>query len=171
MSAAATRSIVASRERTCLGSCRSEGWIKRAKVSFFTNDTDGQTKITAPESRLAKIYHVQVDRIPSSVEVQQCLAGVQSAGELLRCSHLSLIRSGKKNAWVEVTLHEGKNRQIRRIFAGPGLDVLRLIRISIGPLKLGDLAKGRFRLLTPVEVAGVCFDIPRLEKPTGGIIG
>jgi len=66
-----------------------------------------------------------------------------------------VIRSGAKNSWLEIVLEEGKNRQIRRIMSALGIEVLRLIRIAIGPLKLGKLAKGKVRELTSEEVAGL----------------
>ena len=75
------------------------------------------------------------------------------SGHMLRVKQGSVIRSGAKNSWLEIVLEEGKNRQIRRIMSALGVEVLRLIRIAIGPLKLGKLAKGMVRELTSEEVA------------------
>jgi 23S rRNA pseudouridine2605 synthase len=63
-----------------------------------------------------------------------------------------ILRSGGKTAWLEIVLQEGKNRQIRRIIESLGMEVLRLIRIAIGGVVLGDLAKGRWRHLTAHEL-------------------
>ena len=63
------------------------------------------------------------------------------------------LRRGAKNAWLEITLDEGRNRQIRRLLAAFDIAVLRLVRVAIGPLLLGDLAKGGWRVLTAQEVA------------------
>jgi 23S rRNA pseudouridine2605 synthase len=65
------------------------------------------------------------------------------------------VRVGKKNSWIEIVLDEGKNRQIRRLLAALGIEVLRLMRIAIGPLQLGDLPKGKVRELTQEEKAAL----------------
>ena len=72
-------------------------------------------------------------------------------GDLLRAHRAQLLRSGKKNCWIEIILDEGKNRQIRRMLAALGVDVLRLVRVAVGPLELGNLAKGTYRPLTAEE--------------------
>jgi 23S rRNA pseudouridine2605 synthase len=61
------------------------------------------------------------------------------------------VRAGQKNCWIEIVLDEGKNRQIRRMIEAMGVDVLRLVRVAVGPLKMGDLAKGKYRSLTADE--------------------
>ena len=78
--------------------------------------------------------------------------GVFAGGELLRAKQARVLRGGEKNAWLEITLDEGKNRQIRRMFEILGIEVLRLIRVAIGPLVLGPLAKGKSRALTAAEI-------------------
>ena len=62
-----------------------------------------------------------------------------------------VLRAGEKNAWLEIVLDEGRNRQIRRLLAAFGIGVLRLVRVAIGPLALGDLPKGQWRWLTECE--------------------
>ena len=66
-------------------------------------------------------------------------------GEILRASQACVLRSGEKNCWLEIVLDEGKNRQIRRMLAALDVEVLRLMRVAIGPLPLGKLAKGDYR--------------------------
>jgi 23S rRNA pseudouridine2605 synthase len=83
--------------------------------------------------------------------VEFLLNGVKSDGELLRARKAEVLRSGEKNCWLEITLDEGKNRQIRRMLEVLGVEVLRLVRVAIGPLLLGELAKGAFRTLTKEE--------------------
>jgi len=71
---------------------------------------------------------------------------------VLGCKSARVLRSGEKNCWLEITLEEGKNRHIRRMLDARGVEVLRLIRVVIGPLPLGDLPKGAHRMLTQVEL-------------------
>ena len=65
------------------------------------------------------------------------------------------MREGEKNSWIEVVLDEGKNRQIRRMLEALGIECLRLLRVSIGDLALGNLEKGAVRALTEEEVASL----------------
>ena len=72
-----------------------------------------------------------------------------------RQSPCSLLRAGDKNAWLEIVLDEGRNRQIRRLLAALDIGVLRLLRVAIGTLQLGELPKGQWRPLTAEEVAAL----------------
>jgi 23S rRNA pseudouridine2605 synthase len=83
--------------------------------------------------------------------VGQLMHGVNLDGEVLQAKQARFLRGGEKNCWLEIVLDEGKNRQIRRMMEAIGMEVLRLVRVAIGPLQLGDLAKGRHRELTPEE--------------------
>ena len=78
--------------------------------------------------------------------------GVACEGETLKARSVQLLRAGEKNAWLEVVLDEGRNRQIRRLLAALDIGVLRLVRVAIGPLLLGELPKGQWRALTAEEV-------------------
>jgi 23S rRNA pseudouridine2605 synthase len=118
---------------------------------LLTNDSQWGARITAPETHLPKTYHVQINTIPSGKLIQAIELGVESEGEVLRALRCRLLRSGVKNCWLEITLDEGKNRHIRRMLAALELEVLRLIRVSIGPLQLGTLKKGAYRPLTAAE--------------------
>ena len=69
----------------------------------------------------------------------------------LSVKSVQVLRTGEKNSWLEIALEEGKNRQIRRLLNGLGMEVLRLVRVSIGPVSLGDLKKGAIRALTSNE--------------------
>jgi 23S rRNA pseudouridine2605 synthase len=118
---------------------------------LLTNDTKWASLITAPESHLEKTYHVRVNGAADEQLMAKLMSGVESDGELLRATKARLVRGGEKRSWIEVTLDEGKNRQIRRMFEQLGLEVLRLVRIGIGPLPLGDLPKGEWRRLSAEE--------------------
>ena len=79
--------------------------------------------------------------------------GVDDGGEWLGAKRVSLLRTGAKNAWLEIVLDEGRNRQIRRLLAAHDVSVLRLVRVRVGNLAIGDLPKGSWRKLDPREVA------------------
>jgi 23S rRNA pseudouridine2605 synthase len=76
---------------------------------------------------------------------------VQVEGGHLSVTSARCLRSGDKHAWLEIVLHEGRNRQIRRLLAALGVGVLRLVRIAVGSLRLGDLPKGKWRMLDAAE--------------------
>ena len=118
---------------------------------LLTNDSEWAARILDPENHLEKTYHVQVDAIADEMLLQKLLEGIRDEGELLRAKRASIHRSGEKNTWLEIVLEEGKNRQIRRMLKALDLEVLRLVRVSIGSLALGDLAKGKTRELTQAE--------------------
>lgn len=122
---------------------------------LLSNDPAWAARITDPGTGPDKTYHVQVATIPSAAVLQALVAGVEDAGEWLSAVSASLLRTGGKHAWVEVVLAEGRNRQIRRLLASRGIEVLRLVRVAIGPLALGTLAKGQWRHLLPEEVASL----------------
>ena len=119
---------------------------------LLSNDTTWSAGITAPATHLDKTYHVQVAGQPDASALAAMQTGISDNGELLKARQAKLLRAGEKNAWLEVVLDEGRNRHIRRLLAALGFDVLRLIRVAIGPLPLGDLAKGQWRRLSVDEV-------------------
>ncbi len=119
---------------------------------LMTNDTDWAARITAPESHLDKKYHVQIRTVADDSLASRLERGIEEGGEELRAKRVKLLRAGEKNCWLEIVLDEGKNRQIRRMLEASGVEVLRLIRVKIGRLELGDLAKGKARELTKAEV-------------------
>ena len=130
---------------------------------LLTNDPEWAARVTEPVSHLDKKYHVQVDCVADDdllARITRGCAAETSVGresferepaEHLRVKGARLLRHGDKNSWLEITLDEGKNRQIRRLLEAQGVQVLRLVRVSIGPLELGDLKKGSVRRLTAEE--------------------
>ena len=119
---------------------------------LFTNDSEWAARITDPATHLDKTYHVQIGALADNTLLVALIEGVTEGGESLKAKRASLLRTGAKNCWLEIVLDEGKNRQIRRIFSALGIEVLRLIRVAVGPLQLGDLPKGAMRELTREEV-------------------
>ena len=121
-------------------------------VLLLTNDTRWAAGITDPEHPVDKTYHVQIDAVVNADMLRPMQAGIRiEDGDLLRSKQAKLLRPGHRNSWLEIVLDEGKNRQIRRLLAALGLNVLRLVRVAIGPVQLGDLPKGSYRQLTPQE--------------------
>jgi 23S rRNA pseudouridine2605 synthase len=118
---------------------------------LMTNDSEWAARITAPESHLDKTYHVHVAVFAVDKLCEELRRGVENRGEFLQAQRASLLRTGEKNSWIEIVLDEGKNRQIRRMFESLEIEVLRLIRVTIGPLALGDLKPGAARTLTASE--------------------
>ncbi len=125
---------------------------------LFTNDPAWASGITDPERGPDKTYHVQIDCIPDAALLLRLREGVASDGERLRAKDVRLLRSGRRNAWLEIVLDEGRNRQIRRLLAACGVRVLRLLRIGIGGLQLGALGKGHWRMLAEEEIRDLTTD-------------
>ena len=122
---------------------------------LFSNDPAWAASITDPDTGPSKTYHVQVDRIPDASTLQSLVAGRTVDGEHLAAARATLLRHGERNAWLEIVLDEGRNRHIRRLLETHGIGVSRLVRVSIGPLALGPLAKGAWRTLAADEVAAL----------------
>ncbi len=119
---------------------------------LLSNDSGWNAAITDPANHLDKIYHVQIGRLPDAEFLSRLQQGALVDGELLQVKSARELRRGGRNAWLEITLDEGRNRHLRRLLAACDCEVLRLIRVGIGPLQLGALAKGAWRPLSPDEV-------------------
>jgi 23S rRNA pseudouridine2605 synthase len=119
---------------------------------LFCNDPVWAARITDPDSGPPKTYHVQIDRLADAALLKDLEQGVILNGERLTVRSARCLRSGEKNAWLEIILDEGRNRQIRRLLEAFNVSVLRLVRVAVGPLLLGELAKGQWRMLTQQEM-------------------
>ncbi|HEV2734439.1 MAG TPA: pseudouridine synthase [Longimicrobiaceae bacterium] len=139
------------------------GRLDRASegLLLFTNDTRWAARITDPATHLDKTYHVQVDRVADDELLRRMTEGVSAGGDFLAAKRAGLLRAGTRNSWLEVVLDEGRNRHIRRLLEALDVAVLRLVRVAIGPLALGELRRGAHRRLTPEEVAA-------MDAATGG---
>lgn len=133
---------------------------------LLTNDSEWAARVLAPESHLDKTYHVQIAAIADDALLASIAAGVRTGdGVFLRAKSARILRRGDKNSWLEIVLDEGKNRHIRRMLAHLGVEVLRLLRVAIGPLRLGDLPKGASRPLTDGEKR----DLDRAMRQQGAV--
>jgi 23S rRNA pseudouridine2605 synthase len=119
---------------------------------LLTNDSEWAARVMAPETHLDKTYHVQIGQIANAALFDALRNGVRTKeGDTLRVKCASPLRQGERNSWLEIILDEGKNRHIRRMLETLGIEVLRLIRVAIGPLTLGEMPKGASRQLTAEE--------------------
>jgi 23S rRNA pseudouridine2605 synthase len=130
------------------------GRLDRASegLLLLTNDSQWAARITAPETHVEKIYHVQIASLADNDLLKVLTTGVNASGDVLWVKRAGILRHGERNTWLEIVLDEGKNRHLRRMLDAVGVEVLRLIRVAIGSLPLGDLPKGATRRLTPAEM-------------------
>jgi 23S rRNA pseudouridine2605 synthase len=123
---------------------------------LLTNDSEWSAQVLAPETHLLKTYHVQVSGVRDPQLANELMKGLRvSNGDFLRVKDARILRQGHRNTWLAVVLDEGKNRHIRRMLEQLCIEVLRLVRVAIGPLTLGDLAKGLSRPLTTEEKSAI----------------
>jgi 23S rRNA pseudouridine2605 synthase len=130
------------------------GRLDRASegLLLMTNDSAWAARITEPATGPRKTYHVQVSGVPTAEVLAAMRRGITDDGEHLAVASVRILRSGEKNTWLDVELDEGRNRHLRRLLAALDHEVLRLIRVAIGPVSLGRLAKGAWRTLAKAEV-------------------
>jgi 23S rRNA pseudouridine2457 synthase len=134
---------------------------------LLTSDGRLASHITDPEHKLPKVYLVQIERIPNEEALEQLRKGVALSGKKTRPADVRLLpeaprfpdrpvpirfRKNVPTAWIEVTLREGMNRQVRRMTASVGHPALRLVRVAVGPVVLGGLQAGEWRELTSGEI-------------------
>jgi len=122
---------------------------------LFTNDPVWAAGVTDPASSIAKTYHVQIARLADAALLARIERGVAIGGEHLSVSAVRRLRAGAKHAWLEMVLAEGRNRHIRRLLSALDVSVLRLVRVAVGSLSLGELPKGQWRELSADEIANI----------------
>lgn len=119
---------------------------------IMTNDGGYSQRVTHPSQEIPKAYMVKINAPLSTGQVEKLKRGVSIVGGKVRAKHLAPIKKSGKNTennWVSITITEGKNRQVRRMFEKIGIDVLKLRRVSIGRLKIGSVKKGEIRQIPP----------------------
>jgi pseudouridine synthase len=121
---------------------------------LLTTDGELTNVITSAKNGIAKVYRVKVKGLPSEKAIDRLRRGVIiGEGERRASGDVRKIRQSDNNAWYEVTLYEGRNQQVRRMFDAIGHSVVKLIRSEIGPLQIGSMKVGQWRHLTPREVS------------------
>lgn len=119
---------------------------------LLTNDGEFANLLTHPSHAVNKAYIAQTDRAPSKDELAQLERGIELDGKKTAPARATLLREQRNAAEVKVTIHEGRNRQVRRMLEAVGLEVLALKRVSIGSLTLGNLPEGKWRRLNQAEI-------------------
>lgn len=128
---------------------------------LLTNDGDWANKLMHPRHEIDKEYHVRIRGKAHKSQIDQLAAGVLLDDKKTAPATVSLIKDGEQNDWLSITIHEGRNRQIRRMCEAVSLSVVRLKRVRYGSLNLGVLKTGQFRLLTDAEVSELGGTTPR----------
>ncbi len=119
---------------------------------ILTNDGDFTYQITHPKHEHTKVYSAEIEGMPTQDEISRFEKGLKIKDYITAPSKLRVIEKGEKASLVEITIHEGKNRQVRLMCDVIGHPVRKLKRIAIGNLKLGDLQEGKWRFLTEHEL-------------------
>ena len=125
---------------------------------ILTNDGDIYNKIIHPRVQVDKTYIALCKGVFSEEEIEKFKSGIDIGGYITADANLKVLqvkrdsRTGVKNSFVEITIHEGKNRQIRKMCSALNHDVITLKRIKLGEITLGDLKKGDYRDLTKKEL-------------------
>ena len=127
---------------------------------LLTNDTRFAERVTNPDSHVPKTYHVKASARLSDEQLQQLRDGVELKDGPTRPAIVSRIHDSARSSQIEITLTEGRNRQVRRMIEALGARVLTLARVRIGSIAIGSLPPGRWRKLTPAEVASLTSRLP-----------
>jgi 23S rRNA pseudouridine2605 synthase len=119
---------------------------------FLTNDGEFALRLTHPRYGVSKRYQAVLDGKVEPIAIERITKGLFHEGERLKASRARLLKASRSHSLVELELAEGKNREVRRLFEAQGLTVTGLKRIQIGPIKLGELPSGKWRVLTGPEL-------------------
>lgn len=119
---------------------------------LLTNDGDFAHAILHPSKKIPKTYIVKVKGVLDEEEIDKLRKGIRLEDGITAPAKIRKIRKTENNSWLEITIHEGRKRQIRRMLERIGHPVLKLKRTGINGLSLGDLKSGELRPLTPAEL-------------------
>jgi pseudouridine synthase len=122
---------------------------------LMTNDNQFAERVTNPASHVPKTYLVKASVVLSDGQLQQLRAGIELSDGPTRPAVVTRLRDSAKYTHFEITLTEGRNRQVRRMVEALGAKVLKLVRVKIGPIRIGTLPIGKWRPLSHAEIAAV----------------
>ena len=129
--------------------------LETSGLLLLTNDNQFAERVTNPASHVPKTYLVKASMLLTDVQLQRLRDGIELADGPTRPAIVTRLRDSAKYTHFEITLTEGRNRQVRRMVEALEAHVLKLVRVKIGPLAIGKLPIGKWRLLTPAEVQAV----------------
>jgi pseudouridine synthase len=132
---------------------------------LMTNDTQFAEHVTNPSSHVPKTYLVKASAVLTDTQLQTLRDGIELADGITRPTIVRRLRDSSKYTHFEITLTEGRNRQVRRMVEALGARVLKLVRVRIGSIGIGTLPIGKWRLLTPTEVAALVRVRVGADKP------
>jgi len=127
--------------------------LNTSGLLLMTNDTRFAERVTNPDSHVPKTYLVKASPVLSDVQLQQLRDGIELSDGPTRPATVKRMRDSASATHLEITLTEGRNRQVRRMVDALGARVLKLVRVKVGPIVIGTLPIGKWRLLTATEVA------------------
>ena len=127
--------------------------LETSGLLLMTNDTQFAERVTNPASHVPKTYLVKASSVLTDTQLQTLREGIELADGRTRPAIVRRLRDSSKYTHFEITLTEGRNRQVRRMVEALGARVLKLVRVKIGSIAIGTLAIGKWRLLTRCEVA------------------
>jgi len=126
--------------------------LESSGLLLMTNDTDLVERITNPEHKTPKTYQLKAATLLSDEQIDRLRRGIELSDGPTRPAEVKRLRDSGKHTFLEMTITEGRNRQVRRMIDALGSRVLKLVRIAIGPIRIGDLQIGKWRPLTEAEV-------------------
>ncbi len=121
---------------------------------LLTNDGAFAERVSHPRFEVPRVYHAKVRGVPDAPTLARLRRGVRVDGDMMMVDRVRLVEVDR-HAWVEVTLHEGKQHEVKRLLEAVGHPVSKLRRVAFGPITLQRLAPGQYRALEPVEIAGL----------------
>jgi len=119
---------------------------------LLTNDGQLAQRLAHPRFGVRKVYHVKLNACPTEKDFALLRKGIRLEDGMTAPARVEVLERLRKNAWVEIEIHEGRNREVRRIFEALGYFVEKLIRVRVGPVKLGSLSPGALRPLGQTEI-------------------
>lgn len=132
---------------------------------LMTNDTGFSEAISSPERKVPKRYQVKTSTLLGDGQIEQLRQGVRLSDGPTRPAEVRRLRDSAKYTYLEMTITEGRNRQVRRMVEAVGSKVLKLVRTAIGPVRIGDLPIGKWRHLTKEEVRSLAGVPTQAHKP------